>query len=145
MMSVTSTLSEMNERLSSDDASLGAELLGMILALGFFGRDQCHVGAALVAGMPPQLASHDVHLGNAVEAARGGDPAVDLGGRLLSLLLGMAVWLMVDPLAVTVESGRLVTAVLQIWLIANIGVMLTDPLAYIAFRQQTTTQDNGTS
>jgi hypothetical protein len=77
------TLVEINERLSTDDAPLWAEVLGVVFALGLAVRAQAHVTVALLHGLDPCFRGHDVSVKSPVARLRPGTTP-DALGRLLS-------------------------------------------------------------
>ena len=123
-MSAIATLREMNERLSTDDAPLWAEALGLVFVLGFYLRDLAHIIAALVADEYPGLRDNDVTVRSPVEALDG-ETLADMSGRLLAVGFGVSlVWM-------SMEASRLAV---QAYLLSNAIVPLSDiALFWIAY------------
>jgi len=122
MKSLVSGVQEVNARLSTDDAPLWAEVLGVTLALGFFVRDYAHVLTALVAGAEPQLRGQDVTTLSPVESLEN-TPKTDISARVLAVSFGLVV-----VFVATLSERRVVTA----YLIANALVPLTDPVLFVS-------------
>ena len=117
-MSTIQTLREMNDRLATDGAPAWAELLGVLLILGFYCRDLAHIVVALTTDHYPGLRGNDVTVESPVEAFES-DRAADIAGRLLAVCFGLGlVWISAQA------SGGLV----RTYILVNAVVPLADPL-----------------
>jgi hypothetical protein len=115
--------------LGADDAPLWAEAVGAVLAVGLTARAGCHVWMAIIGGEDPSLAGSDVTPANAVGACRGPEVvAVDVAGRLFALALGVTMWLLLRPLSMPIDANPALTMLVRLFAVANLGVLLTDPL-----------------
>lgn len=120
-MSAIGTLREVNSRLSTDDAPLWAEVLGILLAVGFAARGLAHILAALGSGNDPQLRGNDVTAASAVESL-GDDRTADASARVLALSFGV-FGLMLASNAGGVPGTAFIAA--------NALVPLTDPALFL--------------
>lgn len=123
-----------NRRLSPDDAPLWAEVLGVLLGLGLTARSGCHVAAAAAAGLDRELVDVDVTAGNTVAAVRDAEWQVDVGGRVVSVCAAVVLWPAVDPLTVSYGGPAWVVTGAQAFVIANIAVLASDPVLFLANR-----------
>lgn len=119
-MSAIQTLQEVNDNLSTDDAPLWAEVLGVVLALGFFTRDNAHVLSALIADEEPQLRGQDVTRRSPV-ASLDDNRSADISARLFALSLGI----LLAHIAMLASSVPV-----AIFIGANALVPLADPILY---------------
>lgn len=119
-MSTLQTLREMNERLATDGAPLWAEVLGVVLILGFYCRDLAHILVALATDHYPGLRGNDVTAKSPVEALES-DRVADVTGRLLAVCFGLGlVWL----------STQASAGVVQAYILVNAVVPLADPILF---------------
>ncbi len=130
------------DRLSADDAPLWAEALGFVFGPALTLRSACHLLAAVVGQHDPRLVDSDVTLGNSVASLRD-EPGADLNGRVFSVLLGVALYVALQPASVAVPGPELATAAVQVWLTANIMVLVSDPLQMLMYMTQPQTPTRG--
>lgn len=122
-MTAVSELRRLNDRLSSDNAPLWADALGIALSLGFCVRSQVHMLAALGAGLDPSLDDYDVRAASPVIAIQS-NRLVDLSARLGTLAILVVGWAV---LAGQTGDPRLA----QLYLLANGMVLAADPFLFI--------------
>lgn len=130
------SLGMLQRRLAADDAPLWAEALGAILGLGLTLRSTCHLLAAVIGRHGLELVDNDVGLGSSVASLRS-EPAADCCGRVFSVLLGSALYLALHPPTVVVPGPEMATGGVQVWLMANIIVLVSDPLQMLTHMTQT--------
>ena len=100
----------MNDRLSTDDAPLWAEVLGVVFALGLAVRAQAHVTVALLHGIEPCFRNHDITVKSPVAAIHPGT-LPDALGRLLSF--GVAIVLLDVALTSTAATWAAMFVIAQ--------------------------------
>lgn len=131
--SLLADLRALNDRLSPDEAPMWAEVLGVVFAVGFYVRSTSHVFAALAADVNPELTDYDVCSGSPVAAIRTAEWPIDAGARILSLCAAVALWVSVDPLAVS-HGSETTTLALRLYLSSNLAIAASDPLLFIYWR-----------
>lgn len=132
-------IGNVNRQLSPDDAPLWAEVLDVLLAVGLTIRSGCHLAAAAAAGVDLELADLDISAGNAVVAVRAGDWRPDAGGRVIAVCAAVGVWLLVEPLTTSWPGPAWATLAGRAYVLANIGVLASDPVLYLAHRTRLNT------
>lgn len=135
------TLRALEERHAPDDAPLWAEVVGGLLAPGLFVRSGLHVFAALLARADPHVVDNDVTAGNVVGALRD-ELHADLGARVLALAAGVTLWLLFDPLSMPFGGPAWVAPVGRGFVVANLAVLVGDPLLLAWYRLRLRTTDS---
>lgn len=87
-MTIIAEIIGLNERLSTNDAPVWAEVIGLVFALGLAVRAQCHIISALLARRDPRYRDHDVTIASPIASIKPAS-APDVAGRLLSLTAGL--------------------------------------------------------
>lgn len=134
-MTVLDAVREWDEQHGADDAPLWAEVLGTVLAVGLIVRAGSHVWAAILAGVNPTVDEMDVRASNVVLAARN-NLRVDAVGRHLAAVFGVLAWVLFDPFSMTAGS-ELATLTLRALVVANLAVLLGDPVLFAIDRLRT--------
>ena len=134
-MTVLDAVREWDEQHGADDAPLWAEVLGTVLAVGLIVRAGSHVWAAILAGVNPTVDEMDVRASNVVLAARN-NLRVDAVGRHLAAVFGVLAWVLFDPFSMTAGS-ELATLTLHALVVANLAVLLGDPVLFAIDRLRT--------
>lgn len=126
----------MNDRLSTDDAPLWAEVLGVVFALGLAVRAQAHITVALLHGLEPCFRDHDISVKSPVAAVRPGTKP-DALGRLLSFGVGVVLL----ELALTSTAPTWAT----MFVLIQASIPFADPFWLTAAMTQTHEQTDNTS
>ena len=127
-MRVRSAIQRWDERFGTDDARLWAEVLGAVLAFGFFVRAAVHVYAALTADavldehVDPHLAGRDVSLRSPIVGLQGHWLAPSV--RVVTAVAGAGVGMLLHPL-----PGA--PPIVEAWVAMNIAVPVLDPAGYL--------------
>lgn len=120
-------LREMNDRLSTDDAPLWAEVLGLVLAAAILLRGGMHVATALVASslteseIDPHLVGHGLTLASPVRGLRG--HRYDRVARYLTGVIGIGglTWVLYPAIPNPIPRA---------WVWLNCAALAADPLAW---------------
>lgn len=128
---VSDAIRAWDRQFGTDDARWWAEVLGVVLVLGLFLRAAVHVYVALAArawlpeGCDPHLYATDITLRSPVVGIEG--HRIEPAARVITALVGAGAWVALVPVARP-------WPVVDLWVVSNLLVPLTDPAAWVVHR-----------